>query len=368
MKILKCGSCGQAMKKNGYTSSGKQRWRCFTCRVSRTVIYQTRRAYFTQFIDWLTSKTEQASMKGKGRTFRRHTSQFWQYWPIPRQAASPSDVVFCDGIYVKRRLVVLIARGREYVSGWYLARSENTYAWESLLQRIPPPIMVVSDGSNGFASAVNTVWPSTRIQRCLFHVHNQIIRCTTRKPQLQAGKELYALAERIARRMTASQAQQWVKDYNQWCQTWDEFLKQKTIINKKSEYTHKRLRKARRAINQLIREGTLFTYIELDPDNQGLYPHTNNMIEGGVNSQLRDMIRWHRGLPLSKQAKAIFWWCTLHSGKNIDLYEQLDTLPTDETITGFYAQAHEKYEDDKDMRLWGDQPVWEEFHTSARPY
>ena len=35
-------------------------------------------------------------------------------------------------------------------------------------------------------------------------------------------------------------------------------------------------------------------------------PATNNVIEGMVNSQLREVLRNHRGLPLIKRAKACF--------------------------------------------------------------
>lgn len=38
------------------------------------------------------------------------------------------------------------------------------------------------------------------------------------------------------------------------------------------------------------------------------------MIEGGVNSQLRAVLRNHRGLTSVKRVKAVFWWCHAHSG------------------------------------------------------
>lgn len=36
MKSKSCPICGTPMKKNGFTSSGKQRWRCKNCGVSQT--------------------------------------------------------------------------------------------------------------------------------------------------------------------------------------------------------------------------------------------------------------------------------------------------------------------------------------------
>ena len=34
----------------------------------------------------------------------------------------------------------------------------------------------------------------------------------------------------------------------------------------------------------------------------------NNVIEGGVNAQLRAMMREHRGMSDLRRVKAVFWW------------------------------------------------------------
>lgn len=63
-------------------------------------------------------------------------------------------VVYVDGIWIARDCVVLVACGDEHVLSWHLARAETAAAWRSLLSRIAPPDMVVTDGGSGFASAV----------------------------------------------------------------------------------------------------------------------------------------------------------------------------------------------------------------------
>ena len=35
-------------------------------------------------------------------------------------------------------------------------------------------------------------------------------------------------------------------------------------------------------------------------------PKTNNPIEGGVNAQLRRLLRYHRGMSVEKRIKAVF--------------------------------------------------------------
>lgn len=54
----------------------------------------------------------------------------------------------------------------------------------------------------------------------------------------------------------------------------------------------------------------------LDPAlaKAGPLPSTNNMVEGGVNSQPRAVLRNHWGLTSAKRAKAVFRWRHAHSG------------------------------------------------------
>ena len=59
---------------------------------------------------------------------------------------------------------------RLHVLSWHLARAETASAWRSLLSRIAPPDMVVTDGGSGFASAAAKEWPATKVQRCTFRV------------------------------------------------------------------------------------------------------------------------------------------------------------------------------------------------------
>lgn len=58
--------------------------------------------------------------------------------------------------------------------------------------------------------------------------------------------------------------------------------------------------------SKLVRNGALFTYIEMPQELGGARLSTNNAIES-INSRLRDMLRHCRGMPLLNRVKAIFW-------------------------------------------------------------
>ena len=192
-----CSACGSTMKRNGHTSSGATRWRCKGCGASLTHRIDNAAKRLAEFLDWLMGKGAQADLPGEGRTFRRRTSEFWSIWPIAPYTGEVFDVVFLDGLWVGRDAVVLMACTKEHVVAWHLAQSECAEAWAALMMRMPAPVMAVTDGAPGFAKAARAIWPATRIQRCVFHAFCQVRRCTTSRPKLDCGIELYGIARRL---------------------------------------------------------------------------------------------------------------------------------------------------------------------------
>lgn len=367
MKTVICPVCSEKMVKNGKTSSGKQRWRCLRCGSSHTKKYDTKAKQLEEFLAWLFSKDTLLQMPGQGRTFRRRTSEFWRLWPMPSQTGELHRVVYVDGIYLARDLVILIASSDTYILSWYMARAETSKAWEALLAPIPAPTLVVTDGGPGFQKAQKKVWPDTRVQRCVFHAFCQVKRYTTSRPRLQAGVELYGLAKELLHLKTLHQAERWFERYMQWCEKWAEFLEERSWQEGKYDYTHIRLRKARSSLSRLLSQGTLFTYLDPELAREGPLPSTNNRIEGGVNAQLRGLLRNHRGLSLMRRVKAVFWWCYLHSENPLPAKEILSSMPTDDDIDFLYRTYSVAPKREDGGPEWGDRVVWEELHHK-NPY
>jgi hypothetical protein len=366
MKNKKCPSCGQPMKRNGKTSAGTQRWRCKSCGASATHSNDTAARELEAFLGWLLGKGSQLDMPGQGRTFRRLAAKFWRIWPMPEPDGEVHRVVYVDGIHLARDVVVLIACSDDHVLSWYLARSESVRAWRALLSRVAPPAVVVADGGAGFATAVAEEWPRTRVQRCLFHAFRQVKRQTTARPRLQAGIELYGLAKELMRIEDLRQAERWVERYMQWNAFWCDFLEERTVVDGRREYARARLRTARSGLNSLVSKGVLFTYLDPELARQGPLPRTNNRIEGGVNAQLRAVLRNHRGMSLVRRIKAVFWWCYMHTECPLPAAEMLRSMPTDEDIDLLYELYASGPRRD-DGPSWGEAPVWQELHHQT-PY
>ena len=90
------------------------------------------------------------------------------------------------------------------------------------------------------------------------------------------------------------------------------------------------------------------------------------MIEGGVNSQLRAMLRNHRGLSELRRVKAVFWWCYMHTECPKGAAEVLRSMPTDEDIDLLYEAFAERPRAEGGPE-WGEAPVWRELHGDT-PY
>ena len=365
MNQVRCFNCGNICVKNGKTKAGTQRWLCKECSATFTNPIDNSTKQFVQFQHWLFSKAVQKEMPGAGKSFRRKISKFWEIWPMPPKIESPMNVVYVDGIYLSRKACVLICCNEENVLGWYLCRYENSRAWEALMQRIAAPAMVVSDGGHGFRKALKRVWPKAKLQRCTFHAFLQVKRYTTDRPKTIAGIEMYMIAKDLLMIKDMEQAGHWVTRLINWRIKHKTFLSEMTRDEKgKLHPMHERLLKAERSLVRLVQQNTLFTYLDESLSCGEELPSTNNRIEGGVNAQLRTMLRNHRGMSIERRIKAVFWWCYFHSPKPLSASEILKVMPTDRSISKLYKAMNERAKLEDSIPTWGDAIVWHELHKS----
>lgn len=354
------------MKGDGTTKAGKKRWRCPKCGASTVRKHDKSAKQLEAFLRWLLSKNAIADLKTSRSTFWRKTSWAWGIWPIAPAAGEVHDVVFLDGTWMRRKAVVLIAVANGHAMAWHLAQTECAAAWAALMLRIPAPSMLVSDGSPGLSKAAGLVWPETRIQRRAFHAANQVKRCTTLKPKLEAGIELLGIANKLKDAKDAESAASWLLEHDAWCVRWESLLREFTIKEGKRVYAHERLRKARRGLNKLVKDGTLFTFAEMQQEHGGKWPSTNNAVES-VNARLREMLRLHRGLSLLHRIKAIFWRCYMDTENPLSAAEILRVMPTDSEVDGLFATASRRgKKDDGSPDEYGSGIDWNEFHMPTR--
>jgi hypothetical protein len=245
------------------------------------------------------------------RAWRDQTAWCWSVAPYPEQTGEVHPVILLDGIGVGS-LVCLVARTPEYVIGWCWVGWESSHTWAKLLQQFPSPAVVVCDGQKGILLAITRCWPKTRIQRCIFHVWQNIRVKLTLHPQTEAGRELLQLTRDLWSVKTLEQSQGWRQQLEAWHERHGNFIRERT--NKETSepgkrrwwYTHGRLRSAYYQLARLLRDNQLFTHLE--PLTVGSIPRTTNYVEGGINSQLRTKLKLHRGMSEVHQRRLVEWY------------------------------------------------------------
>lgn len=288
------------MRRHGKTRRGTPRFFCPDCGCTSTRRRpDTKERHERNRVrDWLTGKSSLTELgTGYRKTRQTLSRRFHRFflraakWETPGQIA----ILVVDGIFIHgHTLLALIglADGKKLV--WSFAVQETTESWFVLLRLLSRPQVVVSDGHNGLLACLRTLWPGVAIQRCHFHVIKLARVYLSRQPKTEAGRELWALIQTLASCRTHELAEDFCWSFADWGERHENFLAERSFAfnqrgRKHSWYTHKRLRGARSLIQNALPH--LFTF--LDYPN---CPNTTNAVEGGINTQVAEATRLHRGL------------------------------------------------------------------------
>ena len=260
------------------------------------------------------------------------------------------DEIQVDGFNLRTGWCLLVAssRGRPVAFQW--AGSENTAAWSALLQQVPKPVVVISDGGSGLASALAEHWPNAKHQRGLVHLQRNVRRYTTMNSKTAAGRALWGLARKLTRVHSLDDMTAWLQLLAQWETEFLHLTKKRTYAkdatirpawvkpNQTWWFTHLRLRQGHQVLARRIRANDMFTF--LDPDLAALHvSSTTNQIEGGINAPIRELLHRHRGLNEEHQRRALEWWLYLHHPAKRSALEALDNAVQAPTMGGDSAAA-----------------------------
>lgn len=301
------------MQKRGKTAAGTQRWLCLPCSRSHSLGHETQKQgrQLDRFVAWLLGKQSQAELADVSeRTWRAQTAWCWEIATPQQRSGEVHEVVIIDGIRIGS-LVGLIARTPQYVIAWSWAPYESSGAWSELFNQLPAPGFVVCDGQKGILLALKRSWSATLIQRCHFHVWQNIRVKLTLRPKTAAGQELLQLTRGLWQVYNEQHMEAWQARFKWWEITHGDFVKQRTYAEesrpgkRKWWYTHGRLRSAYYQFKKLQEVNQLFTYVHY-PDVA--IPRNTNHMEGGINSQLRTKLKLHRGMSEEHQRRLVEWY------------------------------------------------------------
>lgn len=210
-------------------------------------------------------------------------------------------------------MVCLIARTPSAVIAWQWVGWESGNTWSLLLERLPAPLVIVCDGQKGVLLAIIRCWPKTKIQRCVFHVWQNIRVKLTLHPQTRAGQDLLQLTRDLWQVKTNEHSLAWHEQLKAWHQNYGIFIRERTYFDSPTSghrrwwYTHRGLRSAYKQLEKLVQTNQLFTYLDTALTTEPI-PRTTNYVEGGINSQLRTKLKLHRGMSELHQRRLVEWY------------------------------------------------------------
>jgi hypothetical protein len=177
----------------------------------------------------------------------------------------------------------------------YVKQETNLLYFNGLQEIIKNGVKIQSmicDGRRGLLQLFN----NTPIQMCTFHQVAIVRRYLTKKPKMQASKELWALTLMLKH----TDKESFTGSLALWHIKWEGFLnEQKIDINGKNRYVHRRLRSAYRSLKtNLPWLFTWYDFIELN------IPPTTNSLDGQF-SNLKGKLRNHNGLSTARKKKFI---------------------------------------------------------------
>jgi hypothetical protein len=278
--------------------NGVQRYKCAACgrqflggnRVSKTLIweeYTKGKQTYSQL-----AKKYQCSVKTIQRKIDKVAVQATE--KHPRKV-----IILMDTTYWGRGFGVMLfkdALTKENILKYYVKTETNAKYVEGLetLKAKGFDIMaIVCDGRKGLIQSFGDI----PVQMCQFHQAAIIRRYLTKKPKLQAAKELLLVVDL----MKSTDKESFEGALQIWYDKWREFLNERTVNQdtKKSHYTHKKLRSAYRSLKNNL--NSLFTWY----DNIELgIPNTTNAIDGHF-ADLKNKLRNHNGLSMTRKKKFI---------------------------------------------------------------
>ena len=215
------------------------------------------------------------------------------------QQSARSVVVLMDTTYWGRDFGVMLFKDaitKENLLKYYVKHETNalyTQGIEELKTRGFDIKAIVCDGRKGLIQS----FAGVPVQMCQFHQYAIVRRYLTKKPKLQAAKELMEVVDL----MTQTDKESFVGALELWFTKWEAFLNERTVneTTKKSSYTHKNLRSAYRSLKTNLQ--WLFTWYDYYDLN---IPNTTNAIDGHF-ADLKNKLRNHNGLSIKRKKKFI---------------------------------------------------------------
>lgn len=285
------------MTRRGF-QNGKQRYKCATCgkvfqggfRIDSRAIWQ----------EYTLGKQTYRQLADKYNCSVKTIQRKIDTVETERKTTLPSSAnVLMDTTYFGKKLGVMVFK--DSLTGTilfkqYVEQETNQlylYGIEEIVRQGVKIQSIICDGRKGLLQSFSGKIP---VQMCNFHQVAIVRRYLTKKPKMQASRELWEHTLLLVQ----TDKESFEGGLNDWHLKWKEFLNEQKIDEKgKKRYVHKKLRSAYRSLK------TNLPWLFVWYDNMHLkIPHTTNAIDGHF-ADLKNKLRNHNGLSIDRKKKFI---------------------------------------------------------------
>ena len=193
------------------------------------------------------------------------------------------------------------ANKRQKIISTIYAKKEgfkSVYPWfNRLKEQGLYPRYITMDGEQSVMRAIRMVWPTTKIQRCLYHIQREGMRWLRTYPKTQAGRELRSILRKVCSIQSIKERDEFINAYQVWLTKYRNFVRSLPITN----VAFKDLKRTMVLIKNALAD--MFYYLK-DPN----VPPTTNTLES-FYSRLKADYRRHRGLTQKHKINYLKWYC-----------------------------------------------------------
>lgn len=299
--------CSYWIKKNGH-QRGRQLYKCCQCghQFLRSYRRQETPSWVSRaYAEYASGKQTYVELNNRHRknpkTLRKY---FDRYAAVTGEMCSGIDPVCLtmDATFFSRNDGVLVCRANGRNLYWREIASEMVADYAICIDTLKNAgfrfASFTIDGRRGVRQMLQSRYVGVPVQHCHFHMLMFITQRLTRRPRLEAGKELRAIALTLTRATRAS----FESALARWYERWSALLREKTegTTNKRRwQYTHRRLRSA--YFSLLRNLPWLFTFEEYPYLN---IPRTTNSCDGSF-AHWKSKVRLHRSLARQRRKKMV---------------------------------------------------------------
>lgn len=308
-----CPKCNGKLRKNGHDIRKNQRWLCTQC--GKTLRLKDERQHKEKvlriFLDWiLTKQTVEQAIKHHGisrTTFWRWKKEFFEILPEIAVTGEVYTSVIVDGMRIKGESF-LVAKTPKFPIAGFFAPGETVEAYQILFSLFPQPEVVVCDGNKSIESAAKKTYNNPVIQRCFVHLFRYVRMQVGKYPSTTAKRVISNLTAKLFIIKTKEQAMKWEESFRRAYKRYDKEIndKRKCEDGSKRKYywVNTKLHQAFHHVKYALEKGYLWNYLDYP---EGVVPRDTNGLEGGINSNLKQLNFCHRGIKKDDEQKMLYW-------------------------------------------------------------